>query len=227
VTTYPCDIVGSKFGGSMLKFDERTLSEALSGLPPDYRAAFAAACAQRLSPCYRRFCANVGERNLDDRLVFLSSLERLWLDLSGERLERDETRSLIQRLLASVPDEESAWKANEPYAIDAAASIVYAWQARERGEMQFAVWSAKRAYEALDNFIINNFFANEAKVNEEAVLKHPLIQNELERQRSDIESLHSALISDFKKPEVLLQLKNLAIEQSEHFFDEMTSRMNE
>jgi hypothetical protein len=83
-----------------------------------------------------------------------------------------------------------AVNAMEAQGEDAAAAVAYAYRCRQNGAAQEAAWAGGRAYEALDNWVINteHIDTNQSGA-EERVLSHPLVQAELGRQRRDLEEL--------------------------------------
>jgi uncharacterized protein YjaG (DUF416 family) len=167
----------------MKRFDEIGLRASLGRLDAKRLGTFAAACAQRLMPAYERYRGAVGELQPDD---VTGSLDALWADLCGEAsLSGAELDRLIDRVKGLIPDEALAYATSEPYAEDAAAAVVYALTARRSGKAQEAAWAAQRVYDAIDNYVIRSAPGGKA-LSETAVVEHPLIQRELERQARDL-----------------------------------------
>ena len=96
-----------------------------------------------------------------------------------------------------IPREgEGKWVSEQAAAEDAAAALTYALRCRGTGAAEEAAWAARRGYEAIDHYVINL----EAKPvkgdpSEEQVLAHPLIQQELARQKRDIDELTQGKVS--------------------------------
>jgi hypothetical protein len=68
--------------------------------------------------------------------------------------------------------------------------VAYALRCRQNGQSQEAAWAARRAYEALDHFVINREKIDVNKPGAEArVLGHAAVQTELARQRRDLDEL--------------------------------------
>jgi uncharacterized protein YjaG (DUF416 family) len=64
------------------RFDEPSLIRALSQLPRSLRVVFAAAAAERLLPAYMSWSHLTGQ---GDALTMAALLDRLWLDLQGDK----------------------------------------------------------------------------------------------------------------------------------------------
>lgn len=174
---------------SMKTFDESMLVAKLESLPVPLRVAFAAACAERQMPAYRRF---EGRNGREEPNALECALADVWDDPSpatdGEAFEQR-----IEELMALIPQEEGfqqPWTQDVTNAQNAGMSAVYALRAKLAGEAQEAAWAARVAYEALDNFVINSEDIDTNQPGEEQrVLAHPLVQAELARQHRDLDEL--------------------------------------
>ena len=140
-------------------------------------------------PAYRRVEAMDG-REVPDALE--RALEEVWSD-PGLAQDRGALEQRIEELMALIPQEEGfqqSWTQEVTNAQNAGMSAVYALRAKLAGEAQEAVWAARVAYEALDNFVINSENIDTNKPGEERrVLAHPLVQAELARQHRDLDEL--------------------------------------
>jgi len=173
----------------MQDFNESNLIEELSGLPGSMRVVFAAACAERLMPAYRKF-------EVQDDQEAPNALERalsaVWDDPSPIR-DRERLEQLIEDLMALVPQEESCtqpWTQDMTNAQNAGMSVLYVLRTKLAGDAQEAAWAARVAYEALDNVVINQEKIDTSLPGEEQrVLAHPLLQAEFARQQRDIDEL--------------------------------------
>lgn len=169
-----------------LRFDEPVLREQLDRLPREHRAAFAAACAERLFSAYVRFSHEAGSA---DPKTLRAALDALWDDLTGKPLSELELRAAVKKCRALVPSEEDEPSDEQPCAEDAVVALVYAWEARVKQSSQEAAWSARRAYEALDHFVMFDDSGVVVTANERRLLEHPLVQAELARQKRDLDEL--------------------------------------
>jgi uncharacterized protein YjaG (DUF416 family) len=176
---------------AIISFNEPDLVASLERIASPLRPVFAATCAERLMPALERFAARTGRRENANSLREL--LSKLWLDLEGVRkLDLETIDVLTEECTDLIPseDDEEQWVKEQPAAEDAATALAYALRCRSSGEAQEAAWSARRAYEALDNFVINQERIDTTeKGAEEAVLRSAVIQAELMRQRRDITEL--------------------------------------
>jgi hypothetical protein len=172
-----------------LTFDERKLLLSLDTLPVILRAAFAAACAERIfrgylvrfKPVASIYCEVVG-----------TALDALWDDLTGKSLPERELRHRCDQCMSLVKDEDDLVD-DSIYADDAIASVVYSIQSRLRGGSQDAVWAARRAGDALDHYIANDAtLRKDGGASEEQIRCHPLMQAELTRQHRDLAQLLAA-----------------------------------
>jgi len=90
---------------------------------------------------------------------------------------------------------DGPWSEYQTTAQDAASALAYALRCRRNGEADESAWAARRAYETIDNYVINHegIDTNEPGT-EMLVLSHPLIQAELTRQNRDVEELRRGAI---------------------------------
>ncbi|MBS2018400.1 MAG: DUF416 family protein [Deltaproteobacteria bacterium] len=172
-----------------LDFDEEALVRALDACPPLARAVFAAACVERLRRAYVSFARASGL--VDGERRFVQLLDDLWralerpLDVSVER-----RKAAVDAAIALIPDADD--ELYDPYAEDAAAALLYAWECLATGESQPAAWAARRSHEAVDQLVIRPPSVEIGDPAAEArILAHPLIQAALERQRADLVDLRS------------------------------------
>ena len=170
---------------SMFRFDEKELSRQIKRLSKQHRAAFAAACAQRLLPAYERFSKKTGKGGY---LSLANILEHLWKDLASDQVAAEDIQMRISTSMALIPGEDDGpWVSEQACAEDAASALAYALRCLRTGEAQEAAWAARRAYECLDHYVTNSekIDTNVSGI-EVQVLSHPLIQAELGRQQRDL-----------------------------------------
>jgi uncharacterized protein YjaG (DUF416 family) len=175
---------------AILHFNEQWLIEKLDELPPSLRILFATIAAQRLSPAYVNYSRLTGR---GDPTALSAALERLWRDIEGERMDAEQVQKGLELIMKLIPREDDGpWIPEQAWAEDAASAVAYALRCSETGRSAESAWAARRAYEAVDNFIIAKTGIDisrlGAKANE-AVLSSPLVQAELARQRRDVDEL--------------------------------------
>lgn len=197
-------------------FDEDNTSQMLSRLPPEMRAAFAAACAERLLPCWRAFARKrlgVSEGTTDVE----HALGELWTALESPGMPARKFDELTAQVLASVPDEDQAWSAGEPYAEDAAASVAYALQAVSDSSPDSAKYAARRVYEVLANYLENALEGTRGRASENVT--DAVIAKELARQQRDLSDLISSGSGE-TRIDVVKRLRECAIRESENLFED-------
>ena len=196
-----------------MKYNEAELKKTLDALPNKLRVAFALLCAERLAPAYVPF----SKRNGRNPEGLASLLERLWQDLEGREMSKEDVQARLDQSLDLVPDEDEIWIGLPFYAGDAAAAVAYAFSVRLTGDSQDAAWAARRAYEALDHFVIHKLGINfDIAGAEEQVVMDPIIQRELGRQRRDLEELR--LLAQGPLPHgILSTLRRKAIAEAYNF----------
>ncbi len=174
-----------------LRFDEQALIEHLRPLTPALRVAFAAACAERQLPAYWAFHARTQR---GDPQALADILDRLWRDLAGDQMSSSQIAAALQRCMALIPrEDEGPWVAEQAYAEDAAAAVAYALRARSNGDEREAAWAARRAYDALNHFVINRLGLSPGTPDgEEQIAINPLVQDELRRQERDLGEMKRA-----------------------------------
>lgn len=201
---------------SLIHYNEQELVRRLEQLSPKLRVVFAAACAERLLPTYFSFSERTGNGD-PSRLAMI--LERLWVDLQGNPMSTEEMRANLDVCMSLIPQEgEDLWVDEQAYAEDAAVALAYALRCRQSGESQEAAWAARRAYEAVDYYVINRvgIDANQPG-GEEQVLSHDIVRAELARQHRDIEDLLYA-VSNAKTKDVVSLLWSRARIDAIRFF---------
>jgi uncharacterized protein YjaG (DUF416 family) len=171
---------------SMWKFEEGLLAADLGRIAKAGRVAFAAACAERLLPAYHRY-AERGARGEELGAI----LDRLWDDLLGTPMTDAEVRAKEEACMALISAEEDvSWAEERAVAEDGVAAVAYALRCRLNGDAKEAAWAGRRAYEAMDHFVVTRESVNTNRGGaERRILEHPLVQTELERQRRDIDEL--------------------------------------
>jgi hypothetical protein len=122
--------------------------------------------------------------------------------------------------MSLLPEDEVESLEQQACANDAVASVAYAIRARLTGDCQEAMWAARRAYEALDHYVIARF--NPIIVEPDAenrIAAHPLVQAELRRQRADLSQLQEAAMNPANEKEVIADVRNRSQMDAALFFD--------
>lgn len=187
----------------IMAFSETELENRLVALPCHKIVAFAASCTERLMPAYLRYAHKA---SLDSKLttIYRSALDTIWNSILGAEIDRKLIEELEKTCFDAIPSEDDAWNYGEPYAEDAGASVVFTIRALLTCNHQEAVFAARRMYEAVDNFVVRSI--NSSQIDEQEILAHPLIQNELAHQRCDLERLEIKTYSSDEN-EVIKELR--------------------
>jgi uncharacterized protein YjaG (DUF416 family) len=170
-----------------IKYDEAAIIEQLERLPENLRVLFAFLVAVRLFPSYLAFHSQTGRGNADE---LRSILERLWADLNGDSMPREEVKQAVDRATDLVPKNDDGDEETQPLAEDAAAALTYALRTRLNGSAQEADWAARTAYEATDHIATKYLELSSIKRDDEQeILASAVVQDELSRQWRDLAEL--------------------------------------
>lgn len=203
---------------AFLRFDEAGLIAQLAKLPNELRVAFAALCAERQLPSYAWFCANLGSGS---PLLLRETLDSIWVDLRGTTRGDNGFDSTLRQCVALISDEEVCSEENAAYAEDAVASVAYTIRARLTGDPQEAAWAARRAYEAVDRFVVSQLSSAIVERDLEGrVASHPLVQAELQRQQADLQDLQAAGANKPIPERVIFSLQDRARRDAELFLND-------
>lgn len=178
---------------SILTFDRERLADELRGLPRALRVVFAAACAERLMPAYRRL---IEQEVASTSNILTEAMEVIWARPNdGGGLDQQR----IDECLALVPDDSDIepWTEQTSHAQDAGIAALHAVKAWMTGDADEAAWAASLVYDSLDLLVINkhNLDMN-APGAERVVASDPIVQAELHRQRRDLAELKTVNSSD-------------------------------
>ncbi|MEU8407061.1 DUF416 family protein [Micromonospora sp. NPDC048842] len=161
-------------------FDGQRLRTVLATLEPWQRVAFAVSCVEVLVPSYVRFSEpdQVGDAHL-----VRASVDAVWSALAGHQpaVHYPELPSpdAVKELLPAEDD----WNDWAPQAEDAVASLVYLLELVDSDDVTDAVYTAERAYAAVDEFSAREQDLEVLDADDrEALLGSPSVQDELRRQ---------------------------------------------
>lgn len=174
----------------MLVFDEVRLARLLDALDLRSRVAFAAACAERLSPAFRTYAQLVRQQRPE---ALASVLEQLWGDVEGlHQFTRVGLDVRLETTMSLIPrEDEPQWNQGRPPAENAASAVAYALRCRQSGRAQEAVWAARQVYEAIDQVLLSSYAQTISPAIEGWVIGNAVMQAELGRQQRDLVELGS------------------------------------
>jgi uncharacterized protein YjaG (DUF416 family) len=175
----------------ILRFDEALLERELSRIPVSLRVVFAATVAERLLPIYAAFSRKTGR---GDPRSLNEILERLWRDIDGIKMNTEEIQLNIDLSTELAPDDDDEpWVPDQHWAEDTAAAVAYALCTRQNGNSQDAALAARRACDALDDFVMTQEdIDTDIPGAYERITSSPLVQAELMRQQRDVSELVAA-----------------------------------
>lgn len=202
----------------ILYFNEAKLIATLHQLTAQRQTLFAALIATRLSVAYRIY-ARHANLPLQD---FRAASDYLWHQIErGIPYHGMEVDTQIEIVMALIPDEDSSW-AYSAQADDAIAALAYALTSVKSANPQEVAWAARRAYECVDNLVISRDGVEIGGAAEERIVRDPLIQMELARQRDDLET---ATLSSLD-PTMLLRHRNECVSWGVKFFRNQSGGVN-
>ena len=205
---------------AQLDFDEPDLIARLARLPSKLRVVFAALCAERQLPNYIQFSKRSGWGNPN---VLKDALESIWQDTQGQPLTKAELETILERCMASIPSDEQDTKKEPAYAQDAAASVAYAIGARLTDDPKEAAWAARRAFEAVDYFVMSQIDSTTIMGEHlRFALSQPIVQAELRRQQADLQDLQLASAEKSLWASVISKLRDRARRDAELFLNTAT-----
>lgn len=177
------------------RFDEEQLLNVLKSLTHRDRLAFAAASVTRQLPVIEALLPDIA---LNARLRSLVDL--LWGEVQGLTQSGPFWEQALSEVLALLPEKEAVASIGEAIADDALASLSYAIACQIESSPQQAAWAARRAYEAADQVAIEFLGVRPGNASVEAeILACPIVQRELERQKSDLDALRIGAVIDVRR----------------------------
>jgi hypothetical protein len=183
--------MSDRYGIPMAAYDE-ALAIELRGLPSPTRAAFAAACAERLFPAYIALARETGTGD-SDRVR--AALDVAW-DTSQAGMTGPPTPGVAERCDAAargctelLSDEPAAIARQADLAI---AAVIYALQAAADTDPDAAANAARQVTDALDDHLLRSEIDATDPEADRLVWEHPLVVQEVTRRASDLDQLARA-----------------------------------
>lgn len=207
--------------GQILQHHEDILTDGLVSIPPRLRAAFAAACTERLAPTYVR---GLRRQGLGDAELFRLLLNRLWDAASTGDASQEDIQSWMDQRDQIAPTEDSVTRIDERADLDApTVALAAGFEAISSDNAQAALTSSRQCIEVLLIYASLTELAKSGRqsgkdtsdVNED--MQNPLIQAEMERQRLDLHELQLAQ-RPAESSALLARLRARAKFEAETFF---------
>jgi uncharacterized protein YjaG (DUF416 family) len=199
----------------ILTFNLQPLAESLETLSACARSAFAAACAERLAPCYA--AVTLRDKRGDPEMLE-AALHDLWQNLKdGEPAQArlQQHVDLCEEFLKTEQDIEG-WL----YAEDAVASTSYAIESWLTGKARDAALAAKRGIDLVETHLIECFDLDISEQEDRARIDtDPLTQAELHRQQRDLMDLAGVQLADAHGSAVIAIVRDRAGTDALRFLD--------
>lgn len=175
--------------GPRIMFDPVALKNLLTKLAPQQRLAFSLSCGERLYPNYVAFAA---EQGWGEPSALRSALDLVWDVILDQPHSQADVRELKKRVEEAEPDTEDFGTILGSSALDAAATAGLVLVLLEADDPDVAVEIASLARDSVDMYIqvIEHLDPSDTEL-ERKILRHPLMQAELRRQREDVRQLSS------------------------------------
>ena len=174
----------------MRSYDEQAVRARLARLRRAERAAFAAACAERLWPLFVRYANITGQA---DPRSLRTALDDTWRAVQGNEVDLAEAQQVAEGM---VPSDEGEWVHEMGYGLHAAACVAYAVRTWLTDDPQEAAWAARQVYEAADHAAQHARpdldFDLDGPDAERTLREHPAVQAALAGIEDDLAAVESA-----------------------------------
>jgi uncharacterized protein YjaG (DUF416 family) len=174
-----------------MSFDPESLRLQLERVSPKHRAAFAAACCERLLPNYTAFAREVGWGEPE---TLRAALDYIWSVLGGGSLDRDAISRLVAECDSVIPDTDDFDTSSVSAALDAGTAVVETLQSLVDGNTKRVVDVASFCRDTVDMYIQDrdqlNF--NSDPLFEKKIAEDPLMKRELARQSAILSELSAS-----------------------------------
>lgn len=182
-----------------IRFDEKSLLTRLEPLSDRQRLLFGTACAERLFGNYVRFAREVEWGN---DVALRRALDAAWKTCSGSAPDGPTLARLLVECEAAAPESEefdSLFTASAQDAVFATCSLLDFIGAQS---IEKIVASARYPTDSIDLYVqeLEGMSAHDP-TREDKILRHPLMQQELWRQRRDLDEARKVLPDDAQQIE--------------------------
>lgn len=174
-------------------FDPKEILDLLSQMDDKARLAFGLSCAERLYPNYLAFHE---EQQWGNPEAIRKALDLGWQVLDGESLERSELIKTAGMVDSIIPDADDFCTILVSSAMDAAIAAKRILQFTDNHDVESIAEIASLCRDTIDMYVSgrgSELF--ETVMSSEQIMIHPLMQEELRRQREDALELVSPTTS--------------------------------
>ena len=168
-------------------FNERKTRAWLEPLSRRARAAFVLSCVERMLPSLVAFHAELDE---DAPAEIEEIAAAVWSYMSGGDADTD-IAALAERWRKVPPIDEQVESIHTGPAVNARLAITLLLETLRKGSLDKAIEAAAVAADSAESYAVADLgLPPDAENLEARVAAHPLVQQELSRQREDIKLLH-------------------------------------
>jgi len=196
-----------------MRFDQEVLFDRLGRLEPRFAAAFAASVAERLLPAM----ISASDSGAVDAARVIETLDLVWRWSAGTPVDAHEAARRCDACQQIAKQLSQAEQVAAKYGEDGVLALAYALRAYTIAPRE-AGWAGQCGYEAVDYFVTEECGVDYSTQGEEAVLNHPVVHRELERQQEDLEYLERLAKEGKSASTSIGQLRERARLQSESTF---------
>jgi uncharacterized protein YjaG (DUF416 family) len=170
----------------MIKFNELAMRRSLEGLSEPKQLAFMLLLCERMMPGLQKFSTDTNFRVSRYR----ECLENGWLSLDDQPYSSKHEEA-SEECFKNAPDTEKFDHPLTSAALNAALSIGLLMRFLSEGNVNHIVEAAGLARDTMALYVQANEAIPPHSLGPKEIMKHPLVQQELERQAEDLEFLAS------------------------------------
>ena len=177
------------------KFDETSLKVKLKELSREQKILFMLSCCERLYPNYLAFNK---KHEWGNPFVLRNTLDFAWTVLErGIGEDKEELKKLLKQCDEITPDTEDFDSIFVSQALDSTVAVASLLEYIISDSNDKIIEVASLARDTVDMYVqeLEDMAPNDPNL-EKMILEHPLMQQELKRQRQDIELLKDLEVSD-------------------------------
>lgn len=180
----------------------QSLQAEVEGLPDKGRLAFLLSIAERLYPNYAAFSRS---ERWGDPSQLRHAMDLGWAALAGNQVNTSAIEGNLSRLESVTPDTERSRSPLVSAALDAAVCGALVLEFLLGGEAEKILEAASLARDTVDMYVqeLTSLDAQDPLL-EGKILRHPLMQRELGRQKSDLNLLRQL---DWTQPDTAAALR--------------------
>lgn len=161
-----------------------TLERELNKIPEVCQLAFGAACCERALPNYIAFS---NAEHWGDPRILRGALDRVWKIIAGEDVVEDEIKGLEKQCHAATPDSDDFGSVLGTAGQEASIAIQLLLRYCLEADPQYGLRISTLQRDTIDCFVQDQLDLDpmDPRLNE-IIEAHPLMREELERQKNDL-----------------------------------------